>query len=140
MQALLDLQAPTNTAVSLRELLDTTENHMRGLESLGKQKESFGDFLIPVVFGKLPSVIRRNLTRDHSSEQWNIDELCSAIEKEITVLESGLEKHGDQSRSTITGSFHTGIEQRRSGTQFQERLVSTKPKCVYCKGPHVPTQ
>ena len=97
MQALLDLQAPTNTAVSLRELLDTLENYIRGLESLRKQKESFGDFLIPVVFGKLPAVIRRNLTRDHSSEQWNIDELLSVIGKEITVLESGLEKHGDQS-------------------------------------------
>ena len=140
MQALLDLQAPTNTAVSLRELLDTLENHIRGLESLGKQKESFGDFLIPVVFGKLPAVIRKNLTRDHSSEQWNIDELLSAIGKEITVLESGLEKHGDQSRSTITGSFHTGIHQRPSHSQFQEKLVSSKPKCVYCKGPHVPMQ
>ena len=114
MQALLDLQAPTNIAVSLRELLDTIENHIRGLVSLRKQKESFGDFLIPVVFGKLPSVIRRNLTRDHSSEQWNIDELCSAIEKEITVLESGLERHGYQSCSTITASFLTGIRRTKA--------------------------
>lgn len=56
IQALLDLQAPTNTAASLQQLLDTIENHIRGLESLGKHKDSFGDFL---VFSKLPSVIRK---------------------------------------------------------------------------------
>ena len=69
MQALLDLQTPTNAATSLQQLLDSFENHIRGLESLGKNKDSFGDFLIPIVFGKLPAAIRRNLTRDHTSEQ-----------------------------------------------------------------------
>ena len=98
MQALLDLQSPTNTATSLRQLLDSIENYIRELESLGKHKDSFRDFYIPIVFGKLPSVIRRNLTRDHTSEQWNIDELHCAIEKEITILESGFDKQSDSSR------------------------------------------
>ena len=87
----------------------TLESHIRGLQSLGKSKETFGDFLIPIVFGKLPSVVRRNLTCDHTSDEWNIDELRRAIEKEITVLESGLEKQGDSIRSTVMGSFHMGV-------------------------------
>ena len=95
MQALLELPTPSNNAASLRQLYDTIESHIRGLQSLGKTKETFGDFLIPIVFGKLPSVVRRNLTRDHTSDEWNIDELRSAIEKEIIVLESGVEKPGD---------------------------------------------
>ena len=137
MQALLDLQTPTNTATSLQQLLDSIENHIRGLESLGKRKDSFGDFLIPIVFSKLPSIIRRNLTRDHASEQWTIDELRNAIEKEVRVLESGFDRHSDLNRSTITGSFHAGIEKKQIDVQPRERGVSAKPVCVYCKGSHV---
>lgn len=136
MQALLDLQAANNTAASLRHLYDTTESHIRGLESLGKSKNSFGDFLIPIVFGKLPPIVRRNLTRDHSSEQWNIDELRRAIEKEIAVLESGLENHDDNSHSTITGAFHAGIPRQTGSHSRERRGVSTKPVCVYCKNSH----
>ena len=128
MQALLELPTPSNSAASLRQLYDTIESHIRGLESLGKSKNSFGDFLIPIVFGKLPPVVRRNLTRDHTSEQWNIDELRSSIEKEVIILESGLE----QQRSTITGAFYTGVRKGTSG--------SAKPLCVYCKGPHSSAQ
>ena len=137
MQALLDLQTPTNTATSLQQLLDSIENHIRGLESLGKRKDSFGDFLIPIVFSKLPSIIRRNLTRDHASEQWTIDELCNAIEKEVRILESGFDRHSDLNRSTITGSFHAGVEKKQIDVQPRERGVSAKPVCVYCKGSHV---
>ena len=134
MQALLDLQTPTNTATSLQQLLDSIE---RGLESLGKRKDSFGDFLIPIVFSKLPSIIRRNLTRDHASEQWTIDELRNAIEKEVRFLESGFDRHSDLNRSTITGSFHAGVEKKQIDVQPRERGVSAKPVCVYCKGSHV---
>ena len=130
MQALLDLQTPTNTAISLQQLLDSIENHIRGLESLGKRKDSFGDFLIPIVFSKLPSIIRRNLTRDHASEQWTIDELRNAIEKEVRVLESGFDKHSDLNRSTITGSFHAGVEKKQIDVQPRERGVSANP-CVF---------
>lgn len=141
MQALLDLPTPSNNAASLRQLYDTIESHIRGLESLGKSKETFGDFLIPIIFGKLPSVVRRNLTRDHTSEQWNIDELRSSIEKEIIILESGLEHQGEHNRSTITGSFHTSVRKGSLGLQLgDKRVVSTKPVCAYCKGPHSSTQ
>ena len=105
MQALTDLPTPSNNAASLRQLYDTLESHIRGLEALGKTKDTFGDFLIPIIFRRLPSAVRRNLTRDHTSEEWNIDEVRRAIEKEIIVLESGLDNQGDSGRSTVTGSF-----------------------------------
>jgi len=142
MQALTDLPTPSNSATSLRQLYDTLESHIRGLEALGKSKDTFGDFLIPIIFRRLPSAVRRNLTRDHTSEEWNIDELRSAIEKEITVLESGLDSQGDSSRSTISGTFLAGVRKGHSG-QHQlgdKRIVSAKPVCVYCKGPHSSAQ
>ena len=141
MQALLELPTPSNSATSLRQLYDTIESHIRGLQLLGKTKETFGDFLIPIVFGKLPSVVRRNLTRDHTSDEWNIDELLSAIEKEITVLESGLERQGDSVRSTVMGSFHTSVHRGQTVQQLgDKKVVSSKPSCTYCKGPHSSAQ
>ena len=111
MQALLDLPTPSNNATSLCQLYDVIESYIQGLELLRKNKDTFGDFLIPIVFGKLPYVIRRNLTCDHTSEEWNIDELCSSasIERKTTILEWGLEQQGNHGQSTITGSFYVGM-------------------------------
>jgi len=118
MQALTDLPTPSNSAYSLRKFYDMLESHIRGLETLGKTKDTFGDFLIPIIFRRLPSVVRRNLTRHHTSEEWNL-ELRNAIDKEIVVLESGLDNQCDSSQSTVTGSFlssvHKGQSQHQSG-------------------------
>ena len=40
--------------------------------------------------GKLPMETRRNLAREHSNLEWTIDELRTAILKEIQILEQGL--------------------------------------------------
>ena len=96
MKALWHLPVPSNTASSLRQLHDTIVSHIRGLESLGKNKDTFGDLLVYLVLKRLPPPVVRNLTRNRdTSDEWNIDELCSAIEKEIIVLESGLDSQDD---------------------------------------------
>ena len=129
MQALVELPPPSNNATSLRQLYDTIESHIRRLESLGKSKDTFG---------QLPPVVRQHLTRDHTSDEWNIDELRSAIEKEIIVLESGIEKQGDSIPLTVMRSFHTGVHQKQQSGD--KTLVSSKPICAYCKGPHSSAQ
>jgi len=106
MKALWNLPVPSNIASSLRELYDTTECHIRGLESLGK---TCGDLLVSLILGRFPMPVIRNLTRNHSEDQWCIDELRTGIEKEITILESGLENREDHSHTGITGSFCTGV-------------------------------
>ena len=72
MQALVELPSPLNDATSLCQLYDMIESHVRGLESLGKNKDTFADFLIPIVFRKLPPVVRQHLTRDHTFDKLNI--------------------------------------------------------------------
>ena len=105
----MDLDAPTNTAHSLRRFLDEIESHILGLEALKNPKDSFGDFLVPVVNNKLPPVVKRSLTRNHTSEEWTIDELTDAINKQVLVLEAGSDTSGDHKHSIVTSSFHTGI-------------------------------
>ena len=42
MQALLDIASPINQLTSLQLFYDTMENHVRGLESLGRSHKSYG--------------------------------------------------------------------------------------------------
>ena len=53
MQALLDIANPANQLTSLQLFYDTMENHVRGLESLRRSHESYGDLLVPIILGKI---------------------------------------------------------------------------------------
>ena len=64
MQALLNIASPTTNLTSLRQFYDTIENHIRGLSALGKSEESFASLLIPIILGKLPVDLQRNLARE----------------------------------------------------------------------------
>ena len=89
MQALLDIASPINQLTSLQLFYDTMENHVRGLESLGRSHESYGDLLVPLTLGKLPHELRKNLAREHDNPEWKFQELREAIVKEIRILEAG---------------------------------------------------
>ena len=112
MQRLLDLPKPDTGLISLQLFYDTIENHIRGLASLGQSKDSYGALLIPIILGKLPAEVRRNLAREHHTLEWSIDQLRDALLKEIKILEAGL--HIDKTKSelspahTATAAFHTG--------------------------------
>ena len=134
MKALLDLPVPSNNAASLRQLYDTIESHIRGLESLGSKIDTFEGLLVSLILGKLPPTVITNFNRAHTSDHWEIDELRAGLEREITILESGLENREVQSQSTLTGSFVAGV--RKGQFPPGEKRVSAKPVYVYCKGPH----
>ncbi len=63
MQSLLDLPNPDYELAGLQLFYDSMENHIRGLESLGRTYNSYGDLLVPIVLGKLPHQVRANLAR-----------------------------------------------------------------------------
>jgi len=67
MQALMEIPSPSNSLNSMRTFYDTVETHIRGFSSLGKPEHSYGDLLIPVVIGKLPVEVQRNLAWEHSN-------------------------------------------------------------------------
>ena len=90
MQALLDLPSPNNSLTSLKLFRDSTESHMRSLLSLGKSSDSYGALLVPIILGKLPTDMKKNLARDHENGEWTISDLQSAILKEIHILELGI--------------------------------------------------
>ena len=140
MQSLLDLQNPNYELASLQLFYDTMENHIRGLESLGKSHNNYGDLLVPIVLGKLPHQLRTNLARDHDSPEWKFAQLRESILKEIRILEAGVQSNLMQAtlpspKHTTAGSFFTQTQ----GHQHQSTRYKpghTTKRCVYCKGPH----
>ena len=57
MQALLNFTNATNTLSSLQSFYDTVENHIRGLDSLGRSPKSYGYLLTTIILGKLPKEV-----------------------------------------------------------------------------------
>jgi len=137
MQALLDLPKPIYELSSLQVFYDTMENHVRGLESLGRSHESYGDLLVPIVLGKLPCDMRTNLARDHDSHEWKFQQLRESILKEIRILEIGVHTNPSchTASAAITNSFLTQT-QGRSPVTSPFTSPGTRGKCTYCKGPH----
>ena len=66
MHALVNTPKPVNTLSSLRLFHDTVETHIRGLTALEQSENSYGALLVPIILGKLPQEIRRNLARAHT--------------------------------------------------------------------------
>ena len=112
MQAMLEINSPTNSLSSLQLFYDTIEAHVRGLAALGKSDDAYGAMLIPIILGKLPVDVCRNPAREHGNSEWTIGQLKDALLKEIRVLESGwftneslLESH----RTPMTTTLHINI-------------------------------
>ena len=137
--ALIDLPEPTNELSSSQLFHNIMEYHTRGLASLGVSKDSYSTILVPIILGKLPVAVRRNLARDHDQLRWTLDDLQTAVVKEIRVLDSGLyTKDSSPSlsiRTHATASFHATIKGGHHPTGGGKKKV----QCLYCEGEHFPT-
>ena len=81
-----NLKSPTDHLSSFRFSYDSTENHIRGLKTLGKKTETYGDILVPIIQKKLPNGIKRNLARQNGNKEWQLDNLHKAILNECEIL------------------------------------------------------
>jgi len=91
-RALAALPSTSDSLVSLRSFIDSLESHVRSLESLGKESESYGTLLVCILLDKIHPSIRQNLIRsreddDDDPDEWTLEELCKAIQKETTIME-----------------------------------------------------
>ena len=131
MQALLDLPNPSNTLSSLQSFYNAIERHIRSLSTLGKSVDSYGDLLVPIILNKLPQKTRKNMVRDHDSNEWTLRDLQEAIRKEVRVFESELvTSHHPQSLHP-TAAFHAGATNQPN--------AANQCSCAFCKGSHSPT-
>ena len=95
---------------------------------------------MPIILGKLPHELRKNLAREHDNPEWKFQELRESILKEIRVLEAGAQlkpANGTpySASLTVTSSFHTQTQENQSYSPRRNKPETPK-RCVYCKGPH----
>ena len=83
VEALLNLEKPSNCLSSLQKFYDTLEQHTRSLGSLRKSSEMYGSLLIPSVLSKLPTETRKHMAQDHHNSKWSIDDVMGGLLKEI---------------------------------------------------------
>lgn len=137
MQALLEINTPTNTLASLQLYYDTIESHIRGLAALGKTEDLYSTMLVPIILGKLPSDIHRNLACDHGNAEWTILQVKEAILKNISIPECGLLPYKgdvfDIYKSPMTTTLHAGTSGRQPQLPHQGNNKNTY---VFCKGLH----
>lgn len=145
IQALLQLPAPSSSLYSLRDFYDKLESYVRSLESLGQNQDNYGGILVPIIIGKLPSEIRRNLARVNESDSWNLSDLRKAIRRELKILEAGEDGVTLTSTKPLqpTASFYTGVSSKRRKTETkpthqQTGAAKAQAKCVFCDGDHFP--
>ncbi|XP_060570545.1 uncharacterized protein LOC132728870 [Ruditapes philippinarum] len=149
MQSLLELPRPSNNVVSLQCFYDKMETFIRGLESLWQSQESYGSLLIPIILEKLPGIMKQNMAREHRSVNWELQELRSAICKEISFMEAGISTSDIINREPDvhipTASFFTGTRQstnerkneRKKDVNFRKIF---KKVCPFCNDEHSPNE
>jgi hypothetical protein len=117
MRALCNLQKPDANLKSLRGFYDQVESYVRGLESLGKPPDTYGDLLVCILLDKLPADVRKNIARQHDKDEFTLDQLRNVLKGEIRVMEAG-------QISTLPPSQPPAIKQqfpsRQSATMFNE--------------------
>jgi hypothetical protein len=59
------------------------------LRILGIEDITFGTILTPIIYNKLPSEVRKNITRERGNDNWDLNALRSSIKKELCVQNAG---------------------------------------------------
>ena len=126
----------------LRNLYDTVESHVRGLESLEISQEMYGCFPTPIIMQKLPEEFRIAITRNLTSEAWVLKDILTEFEKELHLRENCQHVHGDvaSKESQFPNPSRRVPLQQPSTTSalFTEggKSIQQGPWCTYCKGTH----
>ena len=140
IQSLMNLPAPKQNAESLRNFSDRLECSIRGLESLGTTEHSFGAILTPIIYNKLPSVIRMNITRDRGNDDWDISALREAIKKEVCIQSAGNVfnmEYACEQEVIPTASFVAGMSRYRGPRKdYQQNVQTQNKKCLFCEEMH----
>ena len=111
----------------LRAMYDKIETHYHGLEALGIDKATYSDIVVPAILEKIPEIVRLTITHYHSHSEWSMNNVLTAIEKEIELRELYQTNHqhedkGRRNNGQSTGNTLNAIKQDES--------------CAFCQGKH----
>ena len=114
----------------LRRLYDAVESHVRGLRALGVRTESYGGMLISIIMSKSPEELRLIVSREITTDSWEISDVLTTIDKEVTIRE----------RSTASSSGSEVRFKKHKSPQTAATFLNSTPRvnrCVYCNKDHL---
>ena len=129
MDLLLNLE-PVSAAhqlKSLRRLYDSVETHVRSLNSLGVDSETYGTLLASVLLNKLPQELRLIVSR--KTRDVGLDQLLKEVEEEIDARERAQATQPDTTQPT---------RRRQEPPPTTATLLSgdSPVNCCYCQQQH----
>ena len=127
----------------LGALHDQIEVHFRGLEAQGVDMSTYSSIIVPILMEKILEFVRFSMIRasEKNHLKWALDDLLSALEKELDVRESHVpllkyaghgcavaEKTAKPKREYFQGGTVTSLFVGKDGRR----------KCVFCTEDHPP--
>jgi len=133
MDALMKIPVVTDNddIKKLRRVYDQVESHIRSLEALEVNSESYGCLLVPVVLNHLPDEMRLILSRKFEPKDgvWELDKVLQGLKAEIEARErAGLVAAGGR-------SSRESAEMGRPTAAVLYAGASNNG-CVFCNGKH----
>ena len=121
---------------SLWSWKDTLLSHIRSLEGLGIERDTYGIFLTPIILSRLPHDMRMEWVREGEGRESDLEFLLESLTKEIRRLERS-ESFKEQGISP-TSMEERGTPKKRS-TASALHITSTpvtKLTCICCEKSH----
>ena len=120
----------SNNLKGLRQMCDTIESQVRGLNSLGVAADSYGSLLSSVLLNKLPQELRLILSRGVGEDEWKLDRLIALLEEEVQARERATTNSQVMPRKPIKGT-PTAATLLTGGSETQTTT------CYYCQQSHL---
>lgn len=139
LYALFDLVPPQTNSSEVGRFRSQYEAHLRGLQALGANIKESGYIFSALILRKLPARVQENINRASSSDSWSLDELRSAIEREIELLHAAEEACADSSSSgdNLGGKFESTLCSVNTNNNIvKSARVESNLGCPYCSGKH----
>ena len=87
-KSLSKIDNPSTDTQQLRKFYEKCETNICVLETLGIQTDSYGSLLIPIILKKLPEELRYTIFRANSSTFSSLNDLRTALQKELETKEN----------------------------------------------------
>ena len=123
----------------LRNMFDSMETHVRGLQALGVETEQYDKLLIPLLQPKFPEEIQVQISRKCGSSAWNLKTLIDALRAEIEARERCLENVIHAKDSNVREERKVPRQLPTTATFYaaEKRNIGTIAfACIFCKGQH----
>ncbi|GFX74914.1 putative RNA-directed DNA polymerase from transposon X-element [Trichonephila clavipes] len=133
--------------VDLSELYDLLESKLMALESLGRTKEKFAEFLEPLVESCLPENVLRAWERSRSAEDSSPQDSARSLDKLLCFLRNEVQSE-EMIKLARTGLGASSVSHLRSHpdeadcstaaalVNFQDNSGRRNFRCIFCDKPH----